>query len=114
MLSICNTRRAERDLIERHAAFIEIHVSTPLRVCETRDRKGLYAKARKDRILEFTGISDPHEVPEKPEIFIEITDLTPMYAAHEILLHLLSEGYLDAFGSVEFEAVEMDSDIPIL
>jgi len=72
------------------------HVSTPLEVCEARDRKGLYAKARKGLIPEFTGISDPYEVPESPEIRLDTTDLSPMQAVQEIYLYLLREGYLDA------------------
>jgi sulfate adenylyltransferase len=89
------TRRAVRDLIEQHGAFIEIHVSTPLEVCEVRDRKGLYAKARKGIIPEFTGISDPYEVPERPELRIDTSELAPAEAAQEIMLFLLKEGYLD-------------------
>nr|VFK20234.1 MAG: sulfate adenylyltransferase [Candidatus Kentron sp. LFY] len=88
------TRNAVRALIETHGAFIEIHVSTPLEVCESRDRKGLYAKARSGLIPEFTGISDPYEVPESPEIRIDTSSLTPMQAAQEIFLYLLREGYL--------------------
>ena len=86
--------RSVRDLIEQHGAFIEIHVATPLDVCESRDRKELYAKARKGLIPEFTGISDPYEVPEHPEIRIDTSGLTPMQAAQEIILYLLREGYL--------------------
>jgi sulfate adenylyltransferase len=89
------TRYAVRQLIEQHGAFIEIHVATPLEECERRDRKGLYAKARKGLIPEFTGISDPYELPENPEIRIDTTNLTPMQAAQEILLYLLRENYLD-------------------
>jgi sulfate adenylyltransferase len=70
-------RRAVREMIDPHGAMIEIHVSTPLETCEARDRKGLYAKARKGLIPEFTG------------------DLTPVEAAQEIYLYLLREGYLD-------------------
>jgi len=92
------TRRAVRDLIEQHGAFIEIHVATPLEICESRDRKGLYAKARKGLIPEFTGISDPYESPEHPEIRIDTTDLSPMQAAQEIFLYLLREGYLYSSG----------------
>ncbi|VFM95153.1 MAG: sulfate adenylyltransferase [Candidatus Kentron sp. G] len=88
------TRNAVRSLIEEHGAFVEIHVSTPLDICEGRDRKGLYAKARKGIIPEFTGISDPYEVPENPEIEIDTTDLSPMQASQEIFLYLLREGYL--------------------
>ncbi len=78
--------------------MIEIHVSTPLEVCEQRDRKGLYAKARRGLIPEFTGISDPYEVPEQPELRIDTSDRSPMEAAQEIFLYLLREGYLDAPG----------------
>jgi sulfate adenylyltransferase len=92
------TRRAVRELIEQQGAFIEIHVSTPLEVCEARDRKGLYAKARKGIIPEFTGISDPYEVPERPELRIDTSQLGPTEAAQEVLLYLFKEGYLDAEG----------------
>jgi sulfate adenylyltransferase len=89
------TRRAVRKLIEQHGAFIEIHVSTSLDVCEARDRKGLYAKARKGIIPEFTGISDPYEVPEHPELRVDTGELSPAEAAQSVLLYLLKEGYLD-------------------
>ena len=89
------TRRDVREMVEAHGAMIEIHVCTPLAVCEARDRKGLYAKARKGIIPEFTGISDPYEAPEHPEIGIDTTDLTPMQAAQEIFLYLFAKGYLD-------------------
>lgn len=92
------TRRAVREMIEQHGAFIEIHVATPLEVCEGRDRKGLYAKARKGLIPEFTGISDPYEKPENAEIYIDTSDLMPMQAAQDIYLYLMREGYLDAAG----------------
>ena len=75
-----------RECIAGHGAFIEIHVATPLEVCEARDRKGLYEKARKGIIPEFTGISDPYEVPEHPEIRLDTTDLSPVEAAQEIFL----------------------------
>ena len=88
-------RREVRELIEQHGAFIEIHVATSLEVCESRDRKGLYAKARKGIIPEFTGISDPYEVPEHPELRIDASELQPAEAAQEIMLYLLKEGYLD-------------------
>jgi sulfate adenylyltransferase len=93
-----STRRAVRELIEEHGAMIEIHVATPLEVCEQRDRKGLYAKARKGLIPEFTGISDPYEVPEHPQLRIDTSGRSPMEAAQEIFLYLLREGYLDSPG----------------
>jgi sulfate adenylyltransferase len=92
------TRRAVREMIEAQGAFIEIHVSTPLDVCESRDRKGLYAKARKGLIPEFTGISDPYEVPQQPEMRIDTSQLSPTEAAQAILLYLFKEGYLDDEG----------------
>jgi len=92
------TRRAVRELIEERGAFIEIHVSTSLEVCESRDRKGLYAKARKGIIPEFTGISDPYEVPENPELRIDTAELTPAEGAQEVLLYLFKEGYIDDRG----------------
>jgi sulfate adenylyltransferase len=64
-------------------------------VCEARDRKGMYAKARKGLIPEFTGVSDPYETPENPEIRVDTTSLTPAHAAQEILLFLFQSGYLD-------------------
>jgi sulfate adenylyltransferase len=90
------TRRAVREMIEERGAFIEIHVATSLEVCESRDRKGLYAKAREGIIPEFTGISDPYEVPEYPELRIDTAEVSPMEAAQEIYLYLLKEGYIDS------------------
>ncbi len=87
-------RRSVRANIEQYGSFIEIYVSTPLEVCEQRDRKGLYAKARKGIIPEFTGISDPYEEPGNPEISINTADMTPMQAAQDIYLYLVREGYL--------------------
>ncbi len=89
-------RQHARHLIERYGAYIEIHISTPLEICEARDRKGLYAMARKGLIAEFTGISDPYERPESPELRIDTTHLSPMEAAQEIYLYLFKEGYIDS------------------
>jgi sulfate adenylyltransferase len=90
-----STRRAVREMIEAQGAFIEIYVATPLEVCEARDRKGLYAKARLGLIPEFTGISDPYEVPEAPELKIDTSLMAPMEAVQEIYLYLLQQGYLE-------------------
>ncbi|MBU1690860.1 MAG: bifunctional sulfate adenylyltransferase/adenylylsulfate kinase [Gammaproteobacteria bacterium] len=98
-----STRRSVRNMIKQHGAFIEIHVETSLEVCESRDRKGLYAKARQGLIPEFTGISDPYEVPENPELRINTAELSPIQAAQQIFLYLLSEGYLGASVSEEFD-----------
>jgi sulfate adenylyltransferase len=74
--------------------FILVHVNTPLEVCEQRDRKGLYAKARAGIIKQFTGISDPYEVPENPEIPLDTTELSPEESAQKIILFLEREGYI--------------------
>jgi len=91
-------RRSVREMIEPYGNFIEIHVATSLEACEARDRKGLYAKARRGEIPEFTGISDPYEIPEHPELRVNTEGLTPMEAAQDIYLYLLREGYLDTHG----------------
>jgi sulfate adenylyltransferase len=88
------TRRDVRAMIEAVGGFVEVHVATPIETCEARDRKGLYAKARAGLIPEFTGVSDPYEVPEKPEIAIDTTSLTVDEAVQRILLKLEHEGYL--------------------
>ena len=74
--------------------FIEVFVATSLEECEERDTKGLYAKARSGEIKEFTGISDPYEEPENPEIRIETKDKSPEDCAKEILDYLESEGLI--------------------
>ncbi len=88
------TRRIVRDMISPLGGFIEIHVSTPLEICEDRDRKGLYAKARAGIIKEFTGISDPYEVPENAEMVIDTASISPDLAAHRIMLKLEAMGFL--------------------
>ncbi len=87
-------RREVRSKIEEYGAFIEIHVSTSIEECESRDRKGLYAKARKGIIPEFTGISDPYDIPESPEIRVDTESVSPVQAAQEIYLYLIREGYI--------------------
>ena len=89
------SRRGVRELVEQYGAFIEIHVSTPLTICEGRDRKGLYAKARKGIIPEFTGISDPYELPEKPELDIDTSGISPLEASQRVILYLFQKGYVD-------------------
>ncbi|MGD2168139.1 MAG: bifunctional sulfate adenylyltransferase/adenylylsulfate kinase [Gammaproteobacteria bacterium] len=88
------TRRTVREMVEGYGGFLEVHVATPLEVCEQRDRKGLYAKARAGIIREFTGISDPYEVPENPEVTIDTSELSPDMAAHRILVKLESQGFI--------------------
>ncbi len=88
------TRRAVREMNEAFGGFVEVHVATSVEVCEQRDRKGLYAKARAGIIKEFTGISDPYEVPENPEITIDTADLSPDLAAHRVIVKLESMGFI--------------------
>ncbi|MBI1285461.1 MAG: adenylyl-sulfate kinase [Thiobacillus sp.] len=88
------TRRDVRAMIEAVGGFVEVYVSTPIATCESRDRKGLYAKARAGLIPEFTGVSDPYEVPERPELAIDTTGLGIDEAVQQILLKLEHEGYL--------------------
>ncbi|HEY1800551.1 MAG TPA: bifunctional sulfate adenylyltransferase/adenylylsulfate kinase [Terriglobales bacterium] len=88
------TRKHVRQLIEPHGGFILVHAATPIEVCEQRDRKGLYAKARAGIVKEFTGISDPYEEPKDAEVVLNTADLTPEEAAQEIILHLEREGFI--------------------
>jgi sulfate adenylyltransferase len=88
------TRQDVRDMVQTGGGFILVHVATPLEVCEERDRKGLYAKARAGVIKEFTGISDPYEEPTDAELTIDTTTSTPEESAERIIGYLQAEGYL--------------------
>ena len=91
------TRDNARKLHEsKGATFVEVFVATSLEDCEERDTKGLYAKARSGEIKEFTGISDPYEEPENPEIRIETAGKTPEDNAKEILDWLEGEGLISS------------------
>jgi len=83
-----------RDDIEAFGAFVEVHVATTLEECERRDRKGLYALARAGKIKEFTGISDPYEMPTKPELSVETENVEVDNCAHQVLLKLESMGLI--------------------
>ncbi|MGH9320812.1 MAG: bifunctional sulfate adenylyltransferase/adenylylsulfate kinase [Vicinamibacteria bacterium] len=89
-------RKEVRAMIEPGGGFVLVYTATPLDVCEQRDRKGMYAKARQGIIKEFTGISDPYEEPEDADRVIRTTELSPEEAAQEIILHLESLGYIGA------------------
>ncbi len=88
------SRQANRELISKCGGYIEVYMATPLEVCEQRDRKGLYAKARAGKIPGFTGVSDPYTPPANPEITIDTSEMTPAEAAQEVLLYLEEHGYL--------------------
>jgi sulfate adenylyltransferase len=92
--AIAKSRLQNRQLISKYGGYIEVFVSTPLGTCETRDRKGLYAKAKAGIIKGFTGIDDPYESPENAEITIDTTDITPDEAAEDILLYLKQKQYI--------------------
>lgn len=89
-----NVRKEVRSIIEPVGGFILVHVATPLEVCEKRDRKGLYAKARAGILTNFTGISDPYEAPLDAELVIDTTRLKPVEAVQQILAFIEKAGYL--------------------
>jgi sulfate adenylyltransferase len=94
-----NIRQEVRSMIEPAGGFVLVHVATPLEVCEQRDRKGLYAKARAGILKQFTGISDPYEVPVQPEVSIDTTEVSAEQAADRILEYLAAQGYLGDEGA---------------
>ena len=89
-----STRRAVREDIEQFGAFIEVHVATSLEECERRDRKGLYKMAREGKIKEFTGISDPYDVPKNPELSVDTEGQEVDNCAHQVILKLEAMGLI--------------------
>jgi sulfate adenylyltransferase len=77
-----------------HESFIEVYVNTPIEVCETRDAKGLYAKARAGEIKGFTGIDDPYEAPRDPEIELDTVTFSPEENARKIVEYLAERGFI--------------------
>jgi sulfate adenylyltransferase len=90
------TRRDVREMVEAYGAFVEVHVATSIEECERRDRKGLYKLAREGKIKEFTGISDPYDVPANPELRVETENVDVDTCAHQVLLKLESMGLIKA------------------
>ena len=89
--------RATRNEVRKMAGeehFVEIFVDTPIDVCEQRDVKGLYARARRGQITGFTGVDDPYEVPVNPEITLNTVDFGPEENARKIVAYLDEHGYL--------------------
>jgi adenylylsulfate kinase len=74
--------------------FVEIFIDAPIEICEQRDPKGLYKKARRGEIRGFTGIDDPYEPPENPELIIKSGELTPQEGAMKLLGYLVEKGHL--------------------
>jgi sulfate adenylyltransferase len=83
-------RRIARELVEEHGAFVEVHVATSLEDCMSRDTKGLYARALAGEVTNFTGVSDPYEEPEAPEVRID-TAGTPREDSVALVLGRLRE-----------------------
>jgi sulfate adenylyltransferase len=94
------TRRDVQRLIEQAGEFVLVYVATPLGVCEARDPKGLYAKARAGLISGFTGVSDPYEPPATPSVVIDTTQVTPQQASAAIVRHLVGIGVCAARDAV--------------
>ena len=87
--------RIDRDRVRDNllsGEFIEVFVDTPIEVCESRDPKGLYKKARAGEIKGFTGIDDPYEDPQSPELVLSAVDKTPDELADEIMIYLQQQG----------------------
>jgi sulfate adenylyltransferase len=92
-------RQRVRAMVAPAGGFVLVHVATPLAVCEARDRKGLYAKARGGLIPQFTGVSDPYEEPADAALTIH-TEATPVERAADLVIgHLEREGYLAPAGT---------------
>jgi adenylylsulfate kinase len=90
------TRQKARELVEEHGTFVEIFVDTTVEECARRDVKGLYEKAFKGEIKEFTGVSDPYEVPSSPEIVLKTEEHEPEESARIVLQKLEEMGLLYA------------------
>ncbi len=83
-----------RRMVSQHGGFILVHIATPIEECERRDRKGLYAQARRGAIPEFTGISDPYEVPDEAEVRIDTTGRSVQEAVDTVVDYVRRAGYL--------------------
>jgi adenylyl-sulfate kinase len=81
-------RARARALVEEFAPFVEVHVATSVDECARRDVKGLYAKAFAGELAEFTGVSDPYEEPESPELRVDTEGRDPAESAREVLEYL--------------------------
>ena len=97
-------RERVRGMVE-HGDFIEIYCDSPLEVCESRDVKGLYKKARAGQISDFTGISSPYEAPEKPELRVDTGKDTLEYCVRQVLEEMAQRGIATKAG-LEFERMD--------
>jgi sulfate adenylyltransferase len=92
------TRKRVREIVEANGGFILVHLATSIETCEQRDRKGLYAKARAGILKEFTGISDPYEIPTDADVVIDTAEVSAEEAAQQIILHLERQGFIGVDG----------------
>jgi adenylylsulfate kinase len=97
MSSFISPYRKDRDTVralhqEAKLPFVEIHVNTPIETCEARDPKGLYKKARAGQLKNFTGIDDPYEAPNSPELTLDATNTSPQQAVVLIVDYLAKQG----------------------
>eukprot|EP01087_Luapelamoeba_hula_P010385 TRINITY_DN2749_c0_g1_i2.p1 TRINITY_DN2749_c0_g1~~TRINITY_DN2749_c0_g1_i2.p1 ORF type:complete len:584 (+),score=105.01 TRINITY_DN2749_c0_g1_i2:131-1882(+) len=90
-----DARAESRKSIGEQGGFVEVYVNTPLEECEKRDRRGLYASARRGEISDYTGVNDPYEPPEKPDLTFNCAELSTRQCVNEIMIYLANEGYVD-------------------
>jgi len=88
------SRDFARNVCSEVGGYCEVYCSTPVATCEQRDRKGLYLKAKAGKLPNFTGISDPYEIPEKPEVAFDTTTVSIEDACNQIIEWLVKEGYV--------------------
>jgi sulfate adenylyltransferase len=88
-------RAARRMATEAGAGFVLVHVATPLEVCEQRDRKGLYARARAGQLRGMTGVDDPYEEPPAAELTVDTTDMSVPEAIELVLAYLVENGWVE-------------------
>ena len=86
-------------MVEANGDLVLVWISTPLEECERRDRKGLYAKARRGEIPDFTGISSPYEAPEDADLVIDTTDISIEDAVEEVFDYLVDGGWIPTAGA---------------
>merc|ERR1712093_866029 len=87
-------RKDARDTVERFGSFFLVHVATPLEYCEKTDKRGVYARARRNSIKNFTGVNDPYEAPGDADLTVDCSKQTVRSIVHEIVLMLESQGFL--------------------
>lgn len=102
-------RRSRANARSEIGSFVEVYVSTPLSVCESRDVKGLYRRARAGEVKEMTGVDDPYEAPESPDIVIDTSTVGPADTAAEMVRELSRQGWLSRVGKGRWEPAELSS-----